>query len=154
LAPWKDVEHRIYVVGATPDGTVHSLVILTQLSPEHGYQVKWALDFPDAPSGSIEYAVMTALDVAAENGAKSVTFGAGARSSLSVEHGFENQKIVVKTLEHSYQTIATELKLMNKSEFRAKMGAYEDPVYVCFGKGTLGPKGIRAIMSFFEDGDD
>ncbi|KAI3609890.1 aspartyl-trna synthetase [Moniliophthora roreri] len=127
---------------------VHAMVVLTQLAPQKGYQVKWALDFPGAPSGTIEHAVLTALDTAASTGARSVTFGAGARATLEAVHGFSNSNIVLRSMEHLYQTLATELKLMGKSEFRSKMGAVEDPVYICFGKRTMGPRGLRALMGF------
>ncbi|KAG7085880.1 hypothetical protein E1B28_003413 [Marasmius oreades] len=50
LAPWRDSEHRMYFVGMGKEGEVYAIVVLTQLAAEHGYQVKWALDFPGAPS--------------------------------------------------------------------------------------------------------
>ena len=31
------------------------MVVLAQLSPKHGFQIKWALEFPGAPLGAIEY---------------------------------------------------------------------------------------------------
>ncbi|KAK7045985.1 aspartate--tRNA ligase dps1 [Paramarasmius palmivorus] len=127
---------------------VHALVVLTELAPRNGYQVKWALDFPGAPNGTIEYTVLTALDTAASLGARSVTFGAGARATLEAVHGFSREGFLVRSMEHLYQVLATELKLMGKSEFRAKMGAIEDPVYICFAKRTLGPRGLRALMGF------
>ncbi|KAF9260979.1 aspartyl-tRNA synthetase [Marasmius fiardii PR-910] len=158
LAPWRDKEHKIYFVGHTVEGNgevkVHALVVLTQLAPQHGWQVKWALDFSGAPSGAIEYTVMTALDAAASSGSSQVTFGAGARASLETLHGFSNRNLAVKSLEHLYQVLATEFKLYGKSEFRAKMGAVEDPVYVCFAKNTMGPRGIRALMGFVSQGEE
>ncbi|KAK1219266.1 aspartate--tRNA ligase dps1 [Marasmius sp. AFHP31] len=157
LAPWRDYEHRLYFVGVTyengGDAKVHALVVLTQLSPQHGWQVKWALDFKDAPSGTIETTVLTALDAAAGTGAHCVTFGAGASSSLAPHHGFNSRNLIVKSLEHLYQVLATEFKLYGKSEFRQKMGAVEDPVYVCFGKGAMGVRGVRALMGFVGDGE-
>ncbi|KAL0566214.1 aspartate--tRNA ligase dps1, partial [Marasmius crinis-equi] len=134
LDPWRDWEHRMYFIGTTTDKEsgetkVHALVVLTQLAPQHGWQVKWALDFNGAPSGTIEHTVLTALDAAASSGATSVTFGAGATASLSTNHGFSHRNLFVKSLEHLYQVLATEFKLFGKSEFRAKMGAVEDPVY-------------------------
>ncbi|THV07279.1 Aminoacyl-tRNA synthetase [Dendrothele bispora CBS 962.96] len=171
LNPWTDYEHRTYVYATTRPGgtndsqdttqaskhtgpqTVHALVVLTQLSPQHGYQVKWALEFPGAPSGTIEAAVLGALDTASETGASSVTFGAGAMASVMVDDGagLKGKGVLVKMLQHSYHAIATELKLLNKSEFRQKMGATEDPIWVCFPKRSLGPGGIRALLKFFQD---
>ncbi|KAF2768907.1 aspartyl-tRNA synthetase [Teratosphaeria nubilosa] len=150
--PWQDMEHRQYHYSTTRDGQIAGLVIMAQLSPDHGWQVKFSLDFPGAPSGAIEYLVMHALKMAAQSGATSVTFGGGATNSFKVGHNMRGTR--VKVLSKAYHAIAAELKLTNKSEFREKLGAIEDPIYVCYPPHGLGPSGARAILSFFEDDDD
>ena len=45
VRPWVDTAHRRYFA-AEKDGVVHAMVVLAQLAPRHGWQVKWALDFP------------------------------------------------------------------------------------------------------------
>ena len=125
--PWQDVAHRQYHYGVTPDGQITGLVIMAQLSPEHGWQVKFSLDFPGAPSGSIEALVMHALKSAAASGANSVTFGGGAMAKFTPGHNLKGTR--VKVLSKAYHAIATELKLTNKSEFREKLGAVEDPIW-------------------------
>ncbi|KAF2172537.1 hypothetical protein M409DRAFT_63195 [Zasmidium cellare ATCC 36951] len=150
--PWQDVAHRQYHYTTTKDGQICGLVILAQLSPDHGWQVKFALDFPGAPSGAIELLVLHALKAAAATGATSVTFGGGASSKLTPGHNLKGTR--VKVLAKAYHAIATELKLTNKSEFREKLGAQDDPIYVCYPPHGLGPGGVRAILSFFEDEDD
>ncbi|CAK4032242.1 Aspartate--tRNA ligase, cytoplasmic [Lecanosticta acicola] len=150
--PWQDVAHRQYHYSTTKDGQISGLVILAQLSPDHGWQVKFALDFPGAPSGAIELLVLHALKAASATGATSVTFGGGATSKLTPGHNLKGAR--VKVLTKAYHAIATELKLTNKSEFREKLGAQDDPIYVCYPPHGLGPAGVRAILSFFEDEDD
>ncbi|SMQ46332.1 unnamed protein product [Zymoseptoria tritici ST99CH_3D7] len=150
--PWQDVEHRQYHYTTTKDGEICGLVILAQLSPEHGWQVKFALDFPGAPSGAIEMLVLHALKAAATSGATSVTFGGGASNKLTPGHNLKGAR--VKVLAKAYHAIATELKLTNKSEFREKLGAVPDPIFVCYPPHGLGPSGVRAILNFFEDDDD
>lgn len=125
--PWQDVEHRQYHYTTTPDGTISGLVILAQLSPDHGWQVKFALDFPGAPSGAIELLVLHSLKAAADTGATSVTFGGGASAKLTPGHNLKGTR--VKVLAKAYHAIATELKLTNKSEFREKLGAQDDPIF-------------------------
>lgn len=125
--PWQDVEHRQYHYSTTKEGEISGLVILAQLSPDHGWQVKFALDFPGAPSGAIELLVLHALKAAAATGATSVTFGGGASAKLTPGHNLKGTR--VKVLAKAYHAIATELKLTNKSEFREKLGAQDDPVY-------------------------
>jgi lysylphosphatidylglycerol synthetase-like protein (DUF2156 family) len=81
--PWQDVEHRQYHYAVTPDGTIAGMIILAQLSPEHGWQVKFSLDFPGAPSGAIEALNMHALANLAASGVTSVTFGGGASNKFT-----------------------------------------------------------------------
>ncbi|KAL1732052.1 hypothetical protein EV714DRAFT_248249 [Schizophyllum commune] len=181
VAPWVDYEHRTYFVALGPsaqnaakaekaggvkeegkenqvnaDEVVHGLVVLAQLSRKHGYQIKWAIEFPDAISGTVEATVLEALDYASEHGAESVTFGTGATAHVEIDskHGLAGKRLLIKMLQHTYHTIATELKLLNKSDFRRKMGATEDPVWLCFPKRSLGPRGIRALVTFFQGGEE
>lgn len=125
--PWQDVAHRQYHYTTTKDGQISGLVILAQLSPDHGWQIKFSLDFPGAPSGAIELLVLHALKACALSGATSVTFGGGASNTFRVGHNLKGTR--VKVLSKAYHAIANELKLTNKSEFREKLGAQEDPIY-------------------------
>jgi nondiscriminating aspartyl-tRNA synthetase len=151
IHPWQDEEHRQYHVAQTADGTIVAFVAMAQLSPDHGWQVKYSLDFPNAPSGSIEHIVTHALKVVAQGGADTVTFGGGASSKFSPGHNVKGTR--VKVLSKAYQAIATELKLTNKTEFREKLGATDDPSYICYPPHGLGPMAIKAILNFFESDD-
>ncbi|ORY08867.1 aspartyl-tRNA synthetase-like protein [Clohesyomyces aquaticus] len=151
IRPWQDMEHRQYHIAHTPDGTIAALVVMAQLSPDHGWQVKYSLDFPSAPSGSIEYIVTHALKLVAQAGASSVTFGGGASSKFTPGHNVKGTR--VKVLSKAYHAIATELKLTNKTEFREKLGAIDDPSYICYPPHGLGPMAVKAILNFFEDDD-
>ena len=146
---WVDMEHRQYHYAIDASGTISAVVVLAQLSPDFGWQVKYSLDFPGAPSGTIEYIITHALKNLAANGCTNVTFGGGASANFTPGHNLRGAK--VKMLSKAYNAIATELKLTNKSEFREKMGAREDPIYICYPPHGLGPMGVRAIMNFFED---
>lgn len=149
IRPWQDMDHRQYHFAYDKDGGICALTIMAQLSPEHGWQVKYSLDFPGATSGAIEAVVMHALKAVADDGTTSVTFGGGATSSFTPGHNLRGAR--VKMLSKAYHAIASELKLNQKTEFREKLGAEEDPVYVCYPPHGLGPSGVRAILSFFGD---
>jgi nondiscriminating aspartyl-tRNA synthetase len=151
IRPWQDEEHRQYHIAQTPDGTIVALVVMAQLSSEKGWQVKYSLDFPNAPSGSIEYIVTHALKIVAQGGASTVTFGGGASSKFTPGHNVKGTR--VKVLSRAYHAIATELKLTNKTEFREKLGAVDDPSYICYPPHGLGPMAVKAILNFFEDDD-
>ena len=149
IRPWCDSEHRWYFYALDKQGTVCAFVALAMLSPAHGMQVKYSLDFPGAPNGVIEYIVTHAIQTAAKSGVKGLTFGAGATSQLIPGHNMHGTK--VKMLEHTYEALAKQFHLVRKSEFRAKLGATEDPLYISYPSHGLGSKGIRAILNFFED---
>ncbi|KAI9738705.1 MAG: hypothetical protein M1834_008210 [Cirrosporium novae-zelandiae] len=149
IIPWRDMEHRRYWYALDKDGKICSLVILAQLSVKHGWQVKYSLDFPGAPNGTIEYITIHAMNAVAHTGATTVTFGGGASSKLTSGHNMTGVK--VRVLEKSYKAIAANLHLIRKTEFRQKLGATEDLIYICYPPGGLGPHGIKAILEFFED---
>ncbi|KAH8753640.1 aspartate-tRNA ligase [Diaporthe sp. PMI_573] len=152
IRPWVDMDHRRYFAAqkdVEEDGKkvkkVMAMVVLAQLSPRHGWQVKWALDFPGTPSGVIEATIQTAL--AALHGP--VTFGAGVSEKLvpGAHLGGVRAKFLAKT----YDTIIKSLRLNKKSEFREKFGAYGEPVYVCYPRMGLGVRDFKHIIQFFED---
>jgi nondiscriminating aspartyl-tRNA synthetase len=149
IHPWQDIEHRQYHYAIDKDGTIVGLIVMAQLSPIHGWQVKYSLDFPGAPGGAIEYLVLHSLKQLAGDGATNVTFGGGASSTFTPGHNMNKTK--VKMLSKAYNAIVNELKLTNKSEFREKLGAQDDPIYVCYPPHGLGPMAVKAILSFFED---
>lgn len=146
--PWQDVEHREFHYAVDQEGTIHCLVIMAQLAPAHGWQVKFSLDFPDAPNGAIEACIVHALNAVRAKGEEHATFGGGASNNFLPGHNLKGVK--VRMLQKAYTTIATDLKLTAKSEFREKLGTGEDPIYVCYPPKGLGPKGVQAILSFFE----
>ena len=102
------------------------MVVLAQLAPKHGFQIKWALEFPGAPLGAIEYILAHVIKKLGDAGVKSATFGAGATGKFQVVeniHGFR-----VKTLEKAYNGLSSTFKLTNKGDFRSKFGTWQDPV--------------------------
>ncbi|KAK7178056.1 aspartyl-tRNA synthetase [Paraphaeosphaeria sporulosa] len=151
IHPWQDEEHRQYHIAMTPDGAIVALVVMAQLSADHGWQVKYSLDFPNAPSGSIEHVVLHAMKVVVQAGATTITFGAGASSKFTPGHNVKGP--MAKVLSRAYQAIAAELKLTNKTEFRKKLGTTDDPSYICYPPHGLGPLAIKAILRFFEEED-
>ena len=151
IRPWVDEAHRRYYYAQGADGTIHAICVLHQLSPQNGYQVKFSLEFPGAPSGTIESLILYSMRqiAAADSEVKQVTFGTGALEKL--EGGRNLGKNKVKFLMKAYETINKQFKLTNKSEFREKMGTWNDPVFVCYPRGGLGPGRIKAIMGFLEE---
>ncbi|KAF9069264.1 hypothetical protein BDP27DRAFT_1421233 [Rhodocollybia butyracea] len=172
--PWRDWEHRQYFVALAPRKSVNdsdsmdspsdspsskdekipvSLVVLHQLSPVHGVQVKYALDFPPtsafptiSTSGAIESALSAAMHAVASTGSGRLTFGTSATSRLTPVRNVKGVR--VKVLSHAYEAISERMNLRGKGEFRRKMGAEEDDVYICYPKGGMGTKGAKAVLDF------
>ena len=148
VTPWVDSEHRQYFIAEGSDGETQALVVLAELSPKYGIQVKWALDFPVAENGIIEFAIESALKVAAKSN-KSCSFGAGATSDLS---GGLNMGMAKATgLNSVYQAFAAKFGVDRKSGFRAKFNTSEEALYICYPRRGMGQNGIRAIVDFFRD---
>ncbi|KAL7422740.1 aspartate--tRNA ligase dps1 [Cryptotrichosporon argae] len=145
VQPWRDERHRRYFL-ATKNGEPQAMVVLAQLSPQHGWQAKWCLDLPGSVNGAIEVLVSKAL--AAIPGSK-VTFGAGVSAELIPKHGLGGVR--AKALAKSYSAIVQSLKLNAKSEFRSKFGTYGEPIYLCFPKRGINPANYASIIKFFED---
>ena len=146
---FRDEDHRRYSIAEDKNGEIVGISVLCWLAPRYGMQAKYCLDFPGAPSGTIEYITTHAISLAASLGVKSVSFGGGAASHLVPGHHISSAKLRVLT--HTYDAIVRQFNLNRKSEFRAKMGAEEDPSYIAYPPHGLGSRGIRAIMNFFED---
>ena len=148
ITPWRDQPHRRYFWAEDKDGKIVAMVVLAQLAPRHGQQVKYSLDFPGAPGGTIEYITLHAIHAAKNAGTKALTFGAVATPQLQAVHHMSGAKI--KVLQRTYSGIVKQFRLTNKGEFRQKLGGEDDPVYICYPPGGLGVKGTRAILEWIE----
>lgn len=89
---FRDEKHRKYILAEDKEGKVCGIAVLAQLAPRHGWQCKYSLDFPGAPSGTIELVTTEALSVAEKLGVKSVTFGGGAAAHLTPGHNMSHTK--------------------------------------------------------------
>ncbi|KAE8250774.1 hypothetical protein A4X13_0g4398 [Tilletia indica] len=156
LNPWRDMEHRHYSFARDQEGRIVAMVVLAMLSKMQGYQVKYALDWEGAPSGTIEAITLHAVKTAASLGAQTITFGAGATSTIEAGHNIG--KLSTSALRRTYKSIVASRGLARKTAFRAKMGADdsapEDRLWIAYPKGGLGPRGIKALLGFFGDPKD
>ncbi|WWD19363.1 aspartate-tRNA(Asn) ligase [Kwoniella shandongensis] len=168
IAPWRDMEHRRYFVaeadpahkeqspepnGASTKSTsnnmdqpvISTLVVLTRLSPSKGYQLKWALDFPQSPHGAIESTVQAALSAVP---GEPVTFGAAVSENFVSKHGVG--KLRARFMERTYRGIVKSMALDKKAGFRTKFGVRGEETYICFPKGGLKATELGEIVKFFE----
>lgn len=144
VRPWVDQAHRRYFV-AEKDGKVQCLVVLAKLSPKHGWQVKWALDFPGAVNGAIEVLIEHVFSAITGQ----VTFGVGA--SQKFKPGEHLNGIRAKFLATTYNTIVNRLGLLRKTGFRNKFGALGEDVYICYPRHGVGLRDLQQVVKFFQD---
>jgi ergosteryl-3beta-O-L-aspartate synthase len=144
IRPWVDAEHRRYFA-AEKDGNVLALVVLHKLAPRHGWQVKWALDFPGSVNGAIE----VLIDYALSNVTGQVTFGVGVSEKLTP--GEHLHGIRAKFLASTYHSIVESLGLRRKADFRSKFGVLGEEVYICYPKHGVGLRDLQQIIKFFQD---
>lgn len=144
VRPWVDPEHRRYYA-AEKDGKVLAMVVLAKLSPKHGWQVKWALDFPGSVNGAIEVLVEYALSTVTGQ----VTFGVGVSEKMTP--GEHLHGIRAKFLATTYASIVDSLGLRRKAGFRNKFGALGEEVYICYPKHGVGLRDLQQIIKFFQD---
>ena len=149
VLPFQDEAHRRYIYGEDAEGKLCGLIVLAQLAPKNGYQVKFALEFPDAPTGTIELLIANALQSMARSGIQKVTFGAGAQADLKIARNLDGLR--TSFLERTYRSITQQLKLVEKSQFREKFGTTNDDIFICYPKLGLGIMGARTLIKFFED---
>lgn len=144
VRPWIDMEHRRYFA-AEKDEKVLAMVVLAKLSPKHGWQVKWALDFPGSVNGAIE--VLVEHTLASVTG--QVTFGVGVSEKLTP--GEHLHGIRARFLASTYHSIVDSLGLRRKAGFRSKFGALGEEVYICYPKHGVGLRDLNQIIKFFQD---
>ncbi|TFK46077.1 aspartyl-tRNA synthetase, cytoplasmic [Heliocybe sulcata] len=144
VRPFDDMAHRLYYVARDKDDQICALVVLAEIAATRGFQIKWALEFPNAPSGSIEYTLSYVIEKMGEAGIQSATFGPGATQHLEIADNVSGWS--VRLLEKTYNSLAKRFSLTNKSDFRTKFGVEQEPLYVCYPKGELGVQGVKAIL--------
>jgi len=60
------------------------LISVAKLAPEHGYQIKWVLAFPNSPQGTSEGLLSYVIGKMRNAGIVMAIFGAGAKDTLEV----------------------------------------------------------------------
>ncbi|KAI1074603.1 aspartyl-tRNA synthetase [Whalleya microplaca] len=130
--------------GKQKDNKVLCLVILAQLAPHVGWQVKWAFDFPSAPNSTIEVLVEKALSSVSGP----FTFGAGVSESLTP--GAHIGGVRAKFLSNTFDIIVKSLRLDRKAGFRGKFGVLGEQVYICYPRHGLSVRDFQQFVKLFE----
>ncbi|KAJ6522000.1 hypothetical protein B0H19DRAFT_1277545 [Mycena capillaripes] len=147
---WDDEVHRKYFYAKDADGKICAVVVLAQLSRKYGFQFKFSLEFPGAPSGTIELLLTEAIGAMAAAGLRSATFGTSATETLTPGENIRPWK--AKIMKRAYVMITKTLGLGSKPQFRAKFGTELDPLYFCYPRNIgFGVGAIRAVTTALTD---
>ncbi|KAJ3866210.1 hypothetical protein EV359DRAFT_79728 [Lentinula novae-zelandiae] len=130
-----------------------ALVVLHQLSPIHGFQVKYALDFPSTERWRTGSTSGVRVKV------RFIPSPLLLLSSLPLPPSFHlfpsppflpslPPLLLSQILSHAYEAISERMSLRSKGDFRKKMGAEEEDVYICYPRGGLGGRGAKAVLDF------
>jgi hypothetical protein len=112
-----------------------------------GEKLTFPTDFPNAPPGTIELIVSTALISLGRAGVHAATFGGSAPEQLQPVGSDWGWR--VKMLTKSYSVITKTFRLTDKASFREKFGTKADPQYIAYPPSGLGLAGIEAIVRSF-----
>ncbi|PWN43882.1 aspartyl-tRNA synthetase [Ceraceosorus guamensis] len=136
--PFQDELHRVYFISRTKEAGLQAMVVLAQLAPQNGWQIKWSLDFPNAINGAIESTIVRALETYSTD---PFTFGAAAGHDFEAVHGVGT--LSAKALSKTFKTVVGAAGLHRKNEFRYKIGAKDEKLYITFPRHGLRGGGIR-----------
>ncbi|KAG1737906.1 uncharacterized protein EDB91DRAFT_1054813 [Suillus paluster] len=150
--PFLDFDHRRYWV-ARSDGKVVGVLILTPV--QDSFVIKNAVAFPQAPKGTSEYLITSALtDLRNEfqsdtgsvkRGDISVTFNVSAASDLKPTKNISGWKFT--WLNKTYSNVNQGAGLLNRGNFRSKFDASREPMFVCYStEDGFGLDGIETLL--------
>lgn len=162
--PWTDFEHRRYWV-AEKDSKIAGLIILTPIQSK-AWQIKNAISFPNAPKGTSEKLIYTALtdiyqEQAQHNGSVTengggtedddriyVTFGISAADNMKPVNNLGGWR--VKALSKMYGNVAKAAGLLRRGEFRNKFDSNHEAMYVCYPEDGLGFDGVNSLLKLLK----
>ncbi|GAA5916580.1 hypothetical protein JCM6882_002549 [Rhodosporidiobolus microsporus] len=143
LHPWLDAQHRRYFIARDEHKKIVAICVLASLAHD-SYQIKHAVTFPDAPSGTSEGILGHVIREMQFEGRGSLTFGASAQDEIHPEYNLGGWK--VKMLGKAYKKIVSKYGLANRSQFRHKFGTEDNALHVAYEPGTFGWQGLLALM--------
>ncbi|KAG6852619.1 hypothetical protein C0991_010390 [Blastosporella zonata] len=167
LQPWLDSRHRRYWL-ARHDGKPVGCLILTPVQ-NNTWQIKNTVSFPDAPRGTSETLIFTALaDLYNENPPPTrppgvsdhspsvltnyqrttLTFGITASNDMHAVQNLSGWKTTMLTA--VYGKVANVAGLLRRGEFRKKFKSEHEPMYVCYPQEDFTFEGINTMLKLLK----
>jgi len=150
--PFLDFEHRRYWI-ARSEGKAVGVLILSPV--RDAFVIKNAVSFPNAPKGTSEYLITSALkDLRDERqsqtgsvnrGDISVTFNISAARDLKPTKNVSGWKFT--WLNKTYSNVSQGAGLLNRGNFRSKFDSSREPMFVCYpSENGFGLDGIEMLI--------
>ncbi|GAA5977629.1 hypothetical protein JCM11641_006880 [Rhodosporidiobolus odoratus] len=143
LLPWLDAQHRRFFLARDENKKLVAICVLASIAHD-SYQIKHAVTFPEAPSGTSEGILAHVIREMQFEGRGGLTFGASAQGEIHPEHNLAGWKI--RWLGKAYKRIVTKYGLDNRSQFRSKFGTEDEPLHIAYAQGSFGWSGLIALM--------
>lgn len=132
---------------ASSNGNVVAALLLNQLQSKNGWLMNRLLLDPEAPHGTPELLVVTALEKLKAEGSQFVSFGMIPKERPG---RIEGLSLVASNLtRYGYQLAAKIYKLDGLRGFWGKFEPKSAPCYVAFSNKGISLSGIRALMHAF-----
>lgn len=129
---------------ATQNGRVVGVVVLNELRSQKGWLLNHLMLAPDAPGGTPEILVVTAVDQVASEGCRYVTFGGVPAQEVGEIGGFG--AITTWLVPKLYYVSKKVFKLEGRHTFWKKFQPKRESSYVLFRKPRLGIKELLGLM--------
>jgi len=129
---------------AERDGNLMGVVVLNELKSKQGWLLNHLMPRPEAPHGTSELLVVSALNKLAEENCHYVTFGAVPADALHEVEGLGQFSSWLAKL--SYKMARRIFHLDGPGTFWGKFLPQSKPCYVIFSSGHVTIKGVMALM--------
>lgn len=136
---------------ATKEGKVVGVVVLNQLARCQGWLLNHLMHASEAPNGTPELLVMTALETLAKEKCHLVTFGTAVAPQLGSIIGFN---IYIASLARILFLLITRFfRLQGSRKFWQKFHPHTKPLFVLFSRARIHWRDIGALMKALHVGD-
>lgn len=129
---------------AQKDGKIVGILVINQLQAKNGWLLNHLMITPEAPHGTPELLVVSALETLGKEGCKYVTFGAAPQTSLGQITGLSGISSWMARV--IYQAAYRIFHLKGHKMFWGKFHPETEPSYLLFSRPKIGLKEIRALM--------
>ena len=126
------------------NGVIIGVCLLQQLDSKKGWLLQWLLTSPQAPNGTSELLVDSAITILREESCRVLYFGACQKKEIGMISGLGPLSTLIAKI--GYKTAKKLLPLEGRRAFWKKFNPEAEDLFLIFEKKTISFKEINAIM--------